>query len=302
MKKILIIFFFLALNIHLFAEEGILKNISISTEIEYAIILNNGDILTGYILEFTRNEKNGEGIKFDTELGEAIIFEKQIKRIYPVEESNRHSHRVFLLPTAKPIGNNHFIGAFELLFFYAGFGIGDIVSITAGRTVVPQIRADEQFMTLNGKVTLLTENFDNINRSLSLAVGGNLAFINDRNRLVHYYGVGTFELSRTSLHASVFYKAGSQDINDLYFGVNHIEMLYPNGAFGIGLGVDSRLSNTHGLYFIGELWNNNIQQPTNTAILLGLRLCNQNFSAEFGLSFFTTPFFAPFTSFVWTPF
>jgi len=77
MKKILIIFFFLALNIHLFAEEGILKNISISTEIEYAIILNNGDILTGYILEFTRNEKNGEGIKFDTELGEAIILKNK---------------------------------------------------------------------------------------------------------------------------------------------------------------------------------------------------------------------------------
>lgn len=302
MKKYILIICFFLLHGFVFSEEGVLKEIQAGSNVEYIITLQNGDILTGYIIEFTRHPEEGEGVKFNTELGDAVIYEHQIKKIYKIEDSNRHSHRVFLLPTAKPIGKNHFIGAFELLFFYAGFGISDLVSITAGRTVIPQIRADEQFMTLNGKITLLTEKFDNIARSLSLAVGGNLSFINDRNRLIHYYGVGTFELSRTNLHATVFYKTGNHDIYDIYFANNLIAMVYPNGSFGIGLGIDSRIPNTKGLYFIGELWNHNVQQPTHSGVLLGLRLCSQNFSADFGLSFFTSPFLAPFASFVWTPF
>lgn len=284
------------------ADEGALKDVKINNEKPYIVLLTNGDILTGYVIEFTRNPEEGDGIKFDTELGTALIYESQIESIRLKEESNRHNHRVFLLPTANSIGSNHFIGAFELLFFYAGFGIADILSVTGGRTIIPQINSDEQLTVLNAKATLLSEEFSKINRKLSLAVGGNLSYINDRNRLIHYYAVGSFELNRTSLHAAIFYKGGSRNIYDLYFGENTLEMRYADGAFGLGLGVDTRIPDTHGVYFIGELWNSNIQEPTHTGVLLGIRLCNDTFSADFGLSFFTSPFVAPFTSFVWTPF
>eukprot|EP00825_Cyclidium_porcatum_P048823 TRINITY_DN8308_c0_g1_i4.p2 TRINITY_DN8308_c0_g1~~TRINITY_DN8308_c0_g1_i4.p2 ORF type:complete len:108 (+),score=33.52 TRINITY_DN8308_c0_g1_i4:3-326(+) len=36
-------------------------------------------------------------------------------------------------------------------------------------------------------------------------------------------------------------------------------------------------------FFLGELWNNNIAKMTNTALLGGLRVCNSNFSADFGI-------------------
>jgi hypothetical protein len=50
------------------------------------------------------------------------------------------------------------------------------------------------------------------------------------------------------------------------------------------------------------LWNSDITKPSNSGILLGFRIGNSNVSADFGLAIFTTPYFIPFTSFVWTPF
>ena len=99
--------------------------------------------------------EEGEGIKFSTEIGTATIYEDQILEIKKVKNYYRQDHRIYLLPTANPIGNNHFIGNFELLMFYAGAGISDIVSITAGRTFMPSIRSDQQLSVANAKVTLL---------------------------------------------------------------------------------------------------------------------------------------------------
>ena len=86
------------------------------------------------------------------------------------------------------------------------------------------------------------------------------------------------------------------------FDDNTINMKYENGNVGIALGLDTRIGSSRTLHFIGELWNSNITKPTNTAVLLGLRLAGQSVSADFGLAFFTQPFAAPFMSFVFTPF
>jgi hypothetical protein len=302
MKLISFILIFILMQIKLFANEDPWKNIFPDKSTEYIIVLDNGDILTGYIDEYINSPELGEGIKFKTSIGIAEIFNSQIKTIKTNEENYRHGHRVFLLPTADPIGSNHFIGSFELLFLYMGAGIGDIFSITAGRSIVPGIASSQQLSVLNLKATLFEETFDTIKRKLSLAVGGNLGFVNSNNRMIHYYGTGTFKLSKTSITAAIFYKAGSQDYNKLVFYDNVVDMYYENGSFGIGMGIDTRFGDTHGLHFIGELWNSNVAKPTHTGVLLGLRLCNSNFSADFGLAFFTQPFVAPFTSFVWTPF
>jgi hypothetical protein len=114
--------------------------------------------------------------------------------------------------------------------------------------------------------------------------------------------VATAALSRTSLTAAIFYKGGSKDIYRIRMANNALDLTYGDGAFGLGLGLDTKLSRMHDLHFIGELWNSDATKPTNTGVLLGLRLCNSSFSADFGLSFFTQPFIAPFCSFVWTPF
>lgn len=286
---------------YLYSDDSILKGLSIDYNLEYIIRLENGDLITGSIVEFVNHQEFGEGIKVRTEIGTAIIYAEQIIEIKSKENNYRHDHRVFLLPTAKPIKNNHFIGAFELLFLYAGFGIADIVSITAGRTIVPGIRSDQQVSEMNAKFTLTHIPFQS-NKSIDLAVGGNLAFINSSNNLTHLYGVGTFNLSMTSITGSVFYKMGAEDFYQLYFSNELVNMTYNNGSFGIGLGLDTKLSKNHGIHVIGELWNSDIAKPTNTAVMLGIRLCNSSLSADFGLSFFTQPFVAPFTSFVWTPF
>jgi len=287
----------------LFAKEGILDNIEPDRNKIYVIKLINGDILTGYVVESISDPDEGEGIKFSTEIGTATIFEDQILEIRLLKEHYRHNHRIFLLPTANPIENNHFIGNFELLFFYAGAGISDIVSITAGRTLTPsEIRSDQQITVANIKVTLFNSDINSSSEKLSFALGGNLGFVNNDNRLIHFYGVGTLTLNRSAVTAAIFYKAGSDDYNKVIFGNNYIDLRYADGSFGIGLGLDTKFSRMHDLHFIGELWNSDVTKPTNTAVMLGLRLCSTKFSADFGLSFFTYPFVAPFCSFVWTPF
>ncbi|MFP4370360.1 MAG: hypothetical protein ACLFR2_12345 [Candidatus Kapaibacterium sp.] len=269
---------------------------------QYQVRLKNGDILTGYILEMENDPEEGEGFRFQTYIGTALIFESQIEEIRLFKDSYRHKHRVFLLPTADPIGDDHFIGAFELAFFYAGFGIGDIVSITAGRSVVPTIPGEDQVSLMNLKATVYDYEFETMEGGVAIALGGNLAFINNDNRLIHSYAVSTFRGAKSRLTGAVFYKMGSRDIYTLRFNNEIVDMIYTDGSFGIALGLDTRISDRHGLHVIGELWNNDINSPTNTGIMLGLRLSNTNFAADFGMSFFTQPLVLPIASFSWTPF
>lgn len=282
--------------------KNITEDILPNKEIKYIIKLTNGDIISGYIVEMINDPDEGKGIKFSTELGTATIYDDEIEEIKLEKNYYRQNNRIYLLPTAEPIRNNHFIGNFELLFFYIGVGISDFASITAGRSFIPNIRSDQQFSVVNTKFTIYKMYLNSYNKKLSIAVGGNLAFVNSRNRLIHLYGVTTLSLNRSAITASLFYKIGSNDFYEVNFSNSKLGLIYPDGSFGMGLGLDTKFSNTHLLHFIGELWNSDVTKPTNTAVMLGLRICNSKFSADFGLSFFTQPFVAPFMSFVWTPF
>lgn len=269
---------------------------------ECVIRLVNGDIITGVITDVFSSENEGAGIKILTELGKATIYLNQIADIRIKDDYYRHNHRVFLLPTANPIKNNHFIGSFELLFLYFGAGISDIFSITAGRTIIPQVTSSQQISIINAKFTFLSMEFDSVARMVNLAVGGNLGFANHNNRFQHLYVVSTVRLYKTELTGSVYYKIGSDDFNFISYGNNLLELKYPNGSFGLGLGLDTEIPRMKGFHFIGELWNIDVERPTNTALVLGLRLCNTKVSADFGFALFTQPYIFPFVSFVWTPF
>ncbi|MFY8160821.1 MAG: hypothetical protein ACOVNU_05785 [Candidatus Kapaibacteriota bacterium] len=305
LKKLLLLSFFilgfLITNLTLVYSEIIDKD-NIKYDKEYIIRLKNGDIFSGFIVELVTNEDEGDGIKFKTSLGKTNIYFFQIAEINLKEEYYRHNHRVFLLPTAEPISNNHFIGNFELLLFYGGFGIGDIVSVTAGTSVVPTLNRDEQFSTLNLKFTVYNERFEDMDSKAAIALGGNLAFINHNNNFQHLYAVASFTGPKSVLTGGFFYKLGTQNNYELKFGREFLNANYFNGSFGVGLGLDTKFASSNDLHFIGELWNSDIASPTNTAVLLGLRLNNTRFSADFGLAFFTQPFAVPVFSFVWTPF
>lgn len=267
----------------------------------YTIRMINGDLVSGLILDIEESP-DGKIVKIKTEIGTAKIYEYQISSIYPKSHEYKHSHRAFLLPTAEPIGNHMFVGDFELAFFMAGFGISDLFSFTAGHSMIPFVPARHQLTNFDAKFTLYRMYFESGAESFAIALGGNLAFANHNNQLVHSYVATSVDFGRTLLTANVFYKLGSKDIYDIYFNQYLFNMIYPNGAFGIGLALDTELPNRKDFHVIGELWNIDVTRPTNTAIMLGIRHFNKNFSADFGLALFTQPFIAPFISFVWTPF
>lgn len=302
------LFFLLLLsNISLYSEDiEIVSKINIFEELiidqTYIIRLRNGDEITGIVSEKFTNDNDEYAIKFKTELGKTTIYDYQVADIRKKEDFYRHTHRVFLLPTAEPIGKNPFVGNFELLLFYGGVGVSDWLSITAGTTIVPTIRRDEQFSTMNVKLTVYDEKFDSMEGKASIAVGGNLAFINHNNNFQHLYAVASFTGYKSIITGGFFFKLGNQNNYEIKFGREFLNMNYLNGSMGVGIGLDSKFSNWNDIHFIGELWNSDIASPTNTAVLLGLRLANTKFSADFGLAFFTQPFAVPVFSFTWTPF
>lgn len=303
-KMIPMLLLLLIFSQNLFGEttSSVLSRIIPSETLQYVLRLTNGDKLTGTILEKSQNEKELFSIKFRTSIGTATIDETQIVEITPLAYLYRHNHRVFLMPTAEPIGSNHFIGNFELLLLYGGFGVSDWLSITAGRTMIPSIPSGDQASTINAKATVYSEQADN-STAISLALGTNVAYLNYDHRLLNIYTVGTFTGSRSRITAMLFYKAGGEDFMTIRAGTYGLaDMKYSAGAFGVGVGLDTKFTSWHGVHFIGELWNNDVGRPTNSALLLGFRLCNSTISADFGIAVFTQPAFAPFTSFSWTPF
>lgn len=268
----------------------------------YVLRLKNGDIITGEIVSFVEDKEEGKGIKFETEFGIATIYFYQIAEIKPIESYYRQSHKYFLLPTAIGIGNDHFVGAMELFFFYGGFGITDYFSLIAGRSFLPTLYSNQQLTLLNVKGSLPKLALEDVVREIHFAFGGNLAFANNNNRFVHLYGVVTALFYKTSLSFSLFYKMGSRDIYLIRFANSVQDVIYQDGSFGISAGFDTKLPNFKDVHIVGELWNIDIAKPTKTGVFLGVRFANDEFSSDFGFAFFTQPFFAPFVNFVWNPF
>lgn len=301
-QQIILLICFLLMTNFLRAEEDIFKGIKPSETQEYIIRMKNGDLLTGTIVEMVSSPEDGDGIKFKTELGKATIYGFQIQEIRLKEENYRHSHKLFFLPTAEAIKDNYYISISELVLVNAGVGISDYFSITASRTLIPYINSDEQLTMFNAKATVLDMPFESTNGKMTVAVGVNYASLNDANKFYHFYGLATFRGDRSIFTTGIFYKNGSESFYTVKAKNEKFKVRYDDGSFGIALGLDTKFSNWHDIHFIGELWNSDISKPTNTGVLLGVRLSNTRFSADFGLAFFTQPLIAPFANFAWTPF
>ncbi len=291
-----------------FAQSSIPLNLKADGKTEYSVRLTNGDILTGTISSIIKRTKGSkepeDGIILQTRMGDLTMYESEIAEIVRRSKLYRHNHRLYIMPTAEPIGTNHFVGLWELLALYGGVGIGDVVSITAGRTVIPTVAASEQGSVVNIKATMYSVELDDAGNRGTFALGGNLTWANAANQIWNLYGAATFTGSRSSITALVFAKIGEPSVYHVTARdwVNSL-FRYDSGSIGIGVGLDTRFSDRSDLHFIGELWNANIAKLSNTAVLLGLRLANTSVSADFGIVVVAAqPAFFPVVSFAWTPF
>ncbi|MBX3043035.1 MAG: hypothetical protein KIT33_02205 [Candidatus Kapabacteria bacterium] len=298
-------FFLSILLILIFCEikADVLDNFVGNANTIYVIRLKNGDLLTGQLIDIIEDSgEMGSSIKFRTQIGTTTIYGSEIIEIIIKDDLNRHSHRAFIMPTAEPIGKNHFVGNYMIALFYAGFGIYDYVSVTAGRSVIPTVLRQDQISVLNVKATLYTLDWESMKGGMSIAIGGNLAFINDRNRFSHLFTNITFTGDRTDITGMVFMKTGQDELYEYRFAERVYNSFYANNSFGIGMGLTTKFSERHDLYFVGELWNTDIAKITNTGLIGAIRLQNSSFSADFGLMYFTPFTLIPVVNFIWTPF
>ena len=273
----------------------------------YRARLVNGDILSiqfeGKGPDALRQDSSKvESINVTMLIGDATIYADEIAEIIPVESYYKHNSHLFAMQTANPIQDNHYIGLGELLFVQGGFGY-DIFSVQAGFSLVPGLSWQEQAKLLNVKATIFQDNNVLLPGSYSIAVGGNLTFVNDRNSIQHIYAAGSFLLERTTVTTMLFYKVGNADIYEATagkYGSNIIR--FNNGALGFGLGFDVRLFSRHDTRAIAELWCSDIMKPKASAGFLGIRLSTSRFSSDIGFAMFTAPALVPAVNFQWLPF
>jgi hypothetical protein len=297
---------------------------SVSVGGTYRARLVNGDVITGKVLQVvSRSQLSkeleqeqpsgkeqpsqasgvGEAVRLETSLGIVIILAEELVELTPLERWYRHNHRLYIMPTAEPIGGNAFIGLWELLFIYGGVGITDYVSLTVGRSVIPFIFPHEQAALANLKITPFRAVIDESGSQLFTCLGANLALLNDANPFVHIFAGATFKGARTSFTGHIFYKANEPGLYEIRAGNEPaFSTVYSRGTIGLGLGLDSRFSDRHDVRFIAELWNADVLRPSNSALLLGLRLANTAISMDFGVALVARPLAIPFVSFAWTPF
>ena len=218
------ILFYLA--IFIFSTRNILCSVSLKeleqtfiADKEYIIWLKNGDMLSGNILGFIElTDPELSSINFETLFGTFRIYEDEIKKIILAEKRVSGNHRTFIMPTANPIENNHFIGSYELLSFYGGFGISNWLSVTAGHTLLPSFpsnsltntstEGNSQIALVNCKFSLPKLKFSD-STSVNFALGANLSWLNTHNKMLHQ--LTTHKMLQT-FHYAYFTKQDFQNI------------------------------------------------------------------------------------------
>ncbi len=284
--------------------DRVLDVMEYDTDAEYYVRLVNGDVVTGQILEIS-SDSTGTFLRLAASFGRARLYAREISWIGLREASYRARSRGILLPTAQPIGNDHYLALVEGVMPTIGVGIGSILSITAGRTVVPGIGWSNQFSTVNIKGTLYEGPNGLVEQGKQVyALGVNGAWINDVNFIGHVYGVATYTGKRTSVSTLVHAKVSGKDDYTVSGGslFSPFRFPYANGTIGLAFMMDVRFPEFHDLHFIGELWNADILRPSNSALFVGVRQGNTALTFDFGVAVLPGPNVAPALVMQWTPF
>ena len=209
-------------------------------------------------------------------------------------------YRHFIMPTGKPVEGGY-LGFWELAFLQAGYGFGDVFSLTAGFTVMPTVAFRSQFGYVQGKFTLYDDDV------FSLSGGLNYFRLTSDNNLYHLFGSITYQHpSGSRFTGVVFYKIASTTsngpdnplvtVNVIPYGT--FTFIY-QGGLGAGLGFDTPFPNNPHMRFVAELWNLDISNPNKLGVIGAFRLESDHFSSDFGLMYFTVPLIAPVANFVW---
>ncbi|SRR5579883_839059 len=215
-------------------------------------------------------------------------------------DSVRDGYRHFIMPTGKPIEGGYF-GFWELAFMQAGYGFGDVLSLSGGFTVMPTVAFRSQFGFLQSKITLYDD------QGLSLAGGLNFLRLTSDNTLWHLFGSLTYETPTQSRFTGlIFYKIASSTPNggdDPLITVNVVPygqftFLY-TGGLGAGVGFDTPLLGNDNVRFVAEAWDHDVAGGVKLGVIGAFRVESSNFSSDFGFMYFTLPMLAPVANFVW---
>jgi hypothetical protein len=261
-------------------------------------------MLSGPVVE-THTDAEGAFIRVSSPIGRAKVFAKEIDWIGTRDEHYRHRHRGYIMPTAIPIKNDHFASLVEGVLPYLGVGIGEYVSLTGGRSLIPGIPWGDQVSVINAKVTVAKSTTGIVEEGMQYyALGLNGGWLNDVNFMGHIYGVASWTGKRTQASTLIFGKVAGEDTYTISAGdfFSPFAFSYPNGTIGVGLSLDTRFPEFHDLHFVGELWAYDLTRPQQTMLYLGLRQNNTAVAMDFGLAIVPGPTVFPLVAFAWTPF
>lgn len=283
--------------------DSVLSDMEFIDDATYIVRLVNGDMLSGPIVE-TDSDPAGAYIRISASIGRAKVYAKEIDFIGTRDQQYRHWHRGFIMPTAQPIRNDHFVSLVEGVLPYAGVGIGEYVSITGGRSLIPAIPWQDQVSVIDGKFTFAKSENGLVDEGFQYyAVGVNAGWLNDVNFMGHIYGVATWTGKRTQASTMFFAKVAGKDASLIGAGniISPFGFVYTNGTVGAALSLDTRFPEFHDLHFVGELWAQDLTKPANTMLYLGLRTANTSVAMDFGLAIVPGPMVFPLVAFAWTP-
>ena len=284
-------------------EDDELENLEIDPEVEYYIRLTSGDVVTGLLSTVTTDSK-GAHVQMRTSVATITIYAADIAWIGTRAQSNRARNRGFVIPTAEPIGRDWYIGVTEAVLPTVGFGVFDIGSVTLGRSFIPGLSMRDQFSLINLKATVYEDENGLVEGGRQFfAVGINGAWLNDVNFVGHLYGVATFTGVRSRVSTVIFSKAMGRDDYTVSAGTlaSAFRFPYANGTFGVGLMIDVRFPEFHDLHAMAELWGVDIQRPSQSVFVLGLRKINTSTTMDFGLGLLPGGALAPVINFAFTP-
>lgn len=262
--------------------------------------LTNGDQMRGIVVARTQRD-SADAIKLRTEIGIATIDLAQIAEIRLLDEAYRHGWRLLLMSTAEPIRTNHSVVSLELMTVGAAVGIGEVGSVLLLRSIVPGVPSHHQLSAINAKATLLQAEYQQLDGYLTLAVGGNIAWINAPNRLQHLWAAGTFTRIRSRLTLVTFYNLSDRDAYDVYAGTfGSVVMRYARHAVGFGVGLDVQMPARDDLHVLAELWNSDLARPYQTMVAIGIRLANTALALDAGFAL-SSQIILPLVALSWTP-
>ena len=222
-----------------------------------------------------------------------ILFSLSTRVLATPSDSVRDGYRHFIMPTAKAIEGGY-AGFWELAFLQAGYGFGDVLSVSGGFTIMPTVAFRSQFGFLQGKLTPYDD------QGFSLATGINFLRLTSDFPYWHLFGLLTFQNPNGPRYTgAIFYKLSGEDfpmVNVFPYGM--FGFTY-GGALGAGLGLDTPLPGNDNVRFVAEAWNHDISTPNKLAVLGAFRVEAERFSSDFGFIYFTLPLLAPVANFVW---